>query len=62
MHSEGLRLRKIVTDRWVHVFPSLVSCGIGRVKESMGKLELQCFFRGDCSWEVHMWKKEVTID
>ena len=62
MHSEGLRLRKIVTDRWVHVFPGLVSCGIGRVKESMGLLELQCFFRGVCSSEVHMWKKEVTIN
>ena len=46
MHSEGLRLRKIVTDRWVHVFPGLVSCGIGRVKESMGQLELQCFLGG----------------
>ena len=30
MYGEGLRLRKLVTKRWLHVYPGLVSRGEGR--------------------------------
>ena len=34
----GLRMRKLVTNRWVHVYPSLVSRG--EVEGGTGLLEL----------------------
>ena len=41
-------LRKIVTDRYIHVFPGLFSgrLGVGVVEESMGPSEMQCTFLG----------------
>ena len=54
-----MSLRKLVTDGWVHVFPGLV-LGMGS-GGGTGLLELHLPFWGDCSREVHMQKKEVTI-
>ena len=30
LYGEGLRLRKLVTNRWVHVYPGLVFRGRGK--------------------------------
>ena len=54
-----MKLKKLVIDRWIHVFPGLVLGGGG----GYGAIGIVCtFFGADCSWEFHMQKKEVTIN